>query len=78
MARDILIATRYDLLLCPGVDSTAGGSDMTCRLCVRLASRWQPAQRRLSAVATTHLYEPGSLVDGRCHALLLGHPEETS
>lgn len=77
MTRNLHVAERYDLLLCPGVESTAGGHDMTCRLCIRLASRWTPAQRQSSAVARVHLYDPGQLVDGRCHALILGHPEET-
>lgn len=77
MARDLRIAERYDLLLCPGIDSTAGGKDMKCHLCVRLAGRWSEQARRVSAVALQPLYDPSRLVDDRCDALLLGHPDET-
>lgn len=76
MTRDLHIAERYDLLLCPGVESTAGGHDMRCRLCIRLVSRWSVQAVRLSPVALQHLYDPTRLVDGLCHALLLGHPGE--
>lgn len=78
MSCDLRLAERFDLLLCPGVDSTAGGKDMICRLCIRLSSRWTPQQQQWSAVAKMHLYEPSELIDGHCHALLLGHPEETT
>lgn len=78
MTADLRTAERFDLLLSPGVDSTAGGKDMRCRLCVRLADRWSAVERRCSAVARVHLYDPGRLIDGRCHALLLGHPQETT
>lgn len=74
--RDLRVAERYDLLLCPGVLSTAGGHDMVCRLCVRLSSRWPLQAQRVSAVARQHLYDPGRLVDDRCHMLILGHPDE--
>lgn len=66
--------TPCDLLLCPGVDSTAGGKDAICMLCIRLADRWPAEVLQASAVSREHLYDPSRLIDGRCHALLLGVP----
>lgn len=67
---------RPDILLCPGVDSTAGGKDINCRLCIRLVSRWPEEVQQVAAIARQHLYDPSLLVDGHCHALLLGNPSE--
>lgn len=78
MARDLRVTERYDLLLCRGIDSTAGGKDLRCRLCIRLAGRWPDPVRRVSATAVEPLYDPSRLIDGHCHALLVGDPSETA
>lgn len=68
--------TMPDLLLCPGVPSTAGGADLRCRLCIRLVSRWPAQTLQRTAVAREPLYDPSALRDGVCASLILGHPDE--
>jgi hypothetical protein len=66
-----------DLTLCPGVDSTAGGKDIRCHLCIRLATRWPRRLEKCMPVYRLALYDPARLApDGSCASLILGHPDE--